>query len=65
LFWILVLWKSFWKTVFLGWRLSSFESSLFIFSIVLRLHLFNCRFGSFCVRVLRASTRMSLSMGGW
>ena len=29
------------------------------------LHLFDCCFGSFCVRVLRASTRMSLSTLIW
>ena len=37
----------------------------FSFSFVLRLHLFDCCFGSFRVRVLRASTRISLSTLIW
>jgi len=37
----------------------------FSFPFVLRLHLFDCCFGSFRVRVLRASTRISLSTLIW
>ena len=37
----------------------------FSFSFALRLHLFDCCFGSFRVRVLRASTRISLSTLIW